>query len=73
MPSKNRWPTKLIAISFISLILATHFWLFDFFFGGSIPPWFSILVNCNIVCLAFGGTALLWQWLKERFWNDQAP
>ncbi len=63
---KITWPTKLIAINFISLIVITNIWLHYYLFGGKLPDWVHFAIDISTVGLLVGGAGRLWIWVREK-------
>ena len=63
---KITWPTKLIALSFISLIVITNVWLHYYLFGGDLPAWVHTAIDISIFALLVGSAGRIWIWVGEK-------
>ncbi len=64
------WPQRLIALSFIALIVIANLWAHSFLFGAALPSWVSSAIQIPLGGLIVGGGGWAWYWLAQRLGRD---
>lgn len=67
MNNKFTWPTKIIALSFIGMVLVMNVWLHHYLFGGEVPHWAHLAIEICVAGTLVGGLGQVGLWIRKRF------
>lgn len=70
MKEKFTWPTRVIALGFIGLILVTNVWLHYYLFGGEMPSWAYLMIDVSTILIVLGALAHAFLWIKKRLSSE---
>ncbi len=66
MKKEIAWPIKIIALSFVILIVITNVWLHHFLLGGDLPAWAKDLMFICSAMIVLSGIAQAILWIKKK-------